>query len=71
MANMNPEAVKYMQEHAGDDKRANSYACSICCIVLPSIGVLLRFLSRRKIRAPLKADDYLVLLALVSPNRVD
>lgn len=71
MANMSPEAVKYMQEHARDDKRANLYACIACCIFLPSVAVMLRFLSRRKTRAPLKADDYLILSALVSPFRMN
>jgi len=58
-----------MQEHRNDDEKANLYACCACCIILPSIAVLLRFLARRKIHAPFKADDYLVLSAVVDLSR--
>ena len=66
MSALSAQEIQYMREHAKDDKRANLYACVACCAILPSIAVLLRFVARRRIHAPLKADDYLVLLALVS-----
>ena len=68
MAALSPEEAKIMQEHASDDKKANLYACVACCMILPVIAVTLRFLARRRIQAPFKADDYLVLSALVSPH---
>lgn len=54
-----------MHEHAKDDKRANLYACVACCTILPFIAVILRFWARRRVHAPFKADDYIVLVALV------
>ena len=54
-----------MQKHMDDGQRANIYACVACCAILPFTAVFLRFLARRRIHAPIKADDYLVLLTLV------
>ena len=54
-----------MRKHVNDDRRANLYATVACCIVLLSIAVALRFIARGRIRAPFKADDYLVLSTIV------
>ena len=66
MSALSAQEILYMREHAKDDKRANLYACVACCAILPFTAVILRVVARRRIHAPLKADDYLVLLALVS-----
>ena len=68
MATLSPEDAVYMREHANDDKRANLYACVACCIILPFTAVVLRFLARQRAHAAYKADDYLVLSALVDPR---
>ena len=69
MAALSPEEIQYMQKHIEDDQRANLYACVACCAILPFIAVFLRFLARRRIHAPIKADDYLILLTLVIIRR--
>lgn len=67
MATLSPEEIQYMQNHANDDKRANLYAAVPYCTFFPFLAVALRFIARRRVHAPFKTDDYLVLLALVSP----
>ncbi len=40
---------------------------AVIFIVLATVSVVLRYVSRRMMKAPLAADDYLICLALVSP----
>ncbi|KAI4183026.1 MAG: hypothetical protein L6R41_005636 [Letrouitia leprolyta] len=49
-------------------------AAAVVCLILPTVAVILRFLSRRMARAGLWVDDYVVVLAMVfswGPNIVN
>lgn len=65
MASLSPQAINYMKEHAGDDQRPNLYAALACCLILPFIAVFLRIIARRRVKASLEDDDYLIIAALV------
>lgn len=39
----------------------------VISLVLVNVSVLLRLISRKLLRLPLKADDYIIILAAVSP----
>ena len=68
-----PSQLEYYEKHASDNKQPNLIATIILCLALPCIAVFLRFVARCRARAGFKADDWLVLLALVrnrlSPGR--
>ena len=64
-AQIPPAEFKYYEEHAGDNLQPNLIATIVLCLVLPCIAVSLRFFARWRMRAGYKADDWLILLALV------
>jgi hypothetical protein len=64
-AQIPPAELKYYQEHASDNQQPNLIATIVLCLVLPCIAVFLRFLVRWRTKAGFKADDWLILLALV------
>ena len=66
MAAVTPEQYQYYMQHADDNKQPNLIATIILCLILPCIAVALRFFARWTIRAGYKADDWLILAALVS-----
>ena len=66
MSTLPPEEIQYEMEHASDNKQPNLYAAYITCLILSYIFVLLRFIARRKSRNPLLADDWMVVIGLVS-----
>jgi len=58
--------IEYMKAHITDDKRHNLIATFIVSISLAYIAVILRFIARRRRRVQYLADDWLILVALVS-----
>lgn len=63
-------AVEYQLQHHRDDRRREIVAVNVALILLASISVVLRLLARRLHKAPLKADDYVMIAAMVSPITV-
>ena len=64
-ASIPPEQLEYYEKHAADNQQPNLIATITLCLALPCIAVILRFIARRRNRAGYKADDWLILLALV------
>ncbi|CAI6341924.1 unnamed protein product [Periconia digitata] len=66
MSRITPEQEAYMYAHLDEDRRP--YAIGMHCgfLLLGIVSVWLRFMSRMKIGAKLGADDWLILVALVS-----
>lgn len=60
-----PDQLEYYERHASDNQQPNLIATIILCLALPCIAVFLRFIARWRTRASYKADDWLILLALV------
>ena len=60
-----PEQLQYYIEHADDNQQPNLIATVVLCLALPCIAVFLRFIARWRMQAGYKADDWLILLALV------
>lgn len=64
-ASIPPAQLKYYEKHASDNVKPNLIATAVLGLVIACIAVLLRFVARWKQRASFKADDWLILLALV------
>ncbi|KAL8821484.1 MAG: hypothetical protein Q9191_007297 [Dirinaria sp. TL-2023a] len=60
-----PAQLQYYEKHASDNMKPNLIAAAVLGLVIACIAVLLRFIARWKQRASVKADDWLILLALV------
>ena len=60
-----PEQLKYYEEHASDNRQPNLIATITLGLALSCIAVILRFIARWRTRAGYRADDWLILLALV------
>lgn len=67
MSTISPEEMQYYLDHANDNKQPNLIATCVLCMFLPAIAVFLRFFSRWRSQAGFKADDWLILFALVRP----
>lgn len=65
MSEFTPAQIKYYEEHASDNQQPNLIATITLCLALPCIAVFLRFLARWRTRAGFKADDWLILVALL------
>lgn len=60
------EQIQYMKAHIADNKQPNLIAAFTVSISLAYIAVVLRFIARRRRGVELLADDWLMLVALVS-----
>ena len=65
MAAPTPAQIQYMEAHISDDRRPGLIASVVIPLSIASIAVVLRFIARRRVRAPLLADDWLILASLV------
>lgn len=61
-----PADMQYMQEHINDSKVGDIIAVNVTGICIAILAVSLRFLSRRLVRTEMKADDFMIVVALVS-----
>ena len=64
-ASIPPAQLAYYEQHATENQQPNLIATVVLCLALPCIAVFLRFLARRINHVGYKADDWLILLALV------
>ncbi|KAI9790487.1 MAG: hypothetical protein M1833_001926 [Piccolia ochrophora] len=60
-----PERIRYLQEHAYEDKSQNFIAAFTTTLILAALAVLMRVLSRTLTKAQLKWDDYTIMVSLV------
>lgn len=69
MATLSPAAmasIQYQMAHLEDSRVPSIVACLVVCLPLACLAVVLRFLSGRIGKIPVKADDYWVTIAFVS-----
>lgn len=66
MATISPSELEYQKSHINDSRVPEIIAAFAVCLPLAYIAVILRFTSRRIGKIALKADDYWVIIALVS-----
>ena len=64
-ATFTPQEIAYESSHYGMDKAPAMMAGSIVLIVLATVAVILRLVSRRVKKIAFAADDYMVVVALV------
>ena len=72
MSGSPPHLTQYQLEH--DDRATKLISVNMVLAALAAIAVILRLCSRRVVRARIMADDYLIILALVSalgPTRLN
>ena len=58
--------IAYQQAHIGDDRQYQFIVTNVVCLIASIIVVCLRFFSRSVTKASLGADDWTILIALVS-----
>lgn len=63
------EQLAYFMAHKDDDQRPNLIATVATCLVIPYGAVILRIVCRRRMRAPLLLDDWLIIAAMVGGQR--
>ena len=74
MAHLSQSTVQYQLDHIDQNQRASIITSHVICLILACVAVSLRFVAHRITRATLKADDYMIVAALVTtiniPNEV-
>ena len=60
-----PSELAYQEAHIQDDRSLGLKVTFVIGLVISTVVVALRILSRRVLKAPLKADDWTVIAALV------
>ena len=65
MSALDKQEIEYEMLHERDDRGSNLIEAYAICLALAYVAVGLRFLSRRKSRNALWADDWMVVVALV------
>lgn len=65
MAPPNAQEIQYQLAHIHEDRSNDIVVSHGICIVIAVVAVLLRFSSRRLCKAPILADDYMTIVALV------
>ena len=65
MALPNIQEIQYQLAHIHEDRSNDIVVSHAICIVIAVVAVVLRFASRRICKAPILADDYMTIVALV------
>lgn len=65
MAPPNAQEIKYQLAHIHEDRSNDIVVSHAICIVIAVVAVVLRFSSRRLCKAPILADDFMSIVALV------
>ena len=65
MSELSKQELKYEILHKNDDRGPDLIAAYTACLALAYIAVTLRFISRRKSKNALLADDWTLVVALV------
>lgn len=60
-------SIAYQLEHAHESRGGWEVVINIVCLVLSTIAIILRFVSRRVAGLRYEADDYTILAGWVSP----
>lgn len=67
---LSPSELHYQLAHWQENLSPEIVAVDVVLIVIAAIVVLLRLISRRIKVTPLQADDYMVMVALVTERSV-
>lgn len=68
MASLPPAEIQYQLVHQNENRSADIIAANTIMLVAAYIAVGLRFMSRRLMHATLGADDWMMVVGLVSPE---
>ena len=60
-----PAEAQYQLDHINDSRVKDVLSSQIACFALATIAVILRFVSRRVSKIAIKADDWMIVVALV------
>ena len=68
MASLPPAEIQYQLVHQNENRGADIIAANTIMLVAAYIAIGLRFMSRRLMHATLGADDWMMVVGLVSPE---
>ena len=66
MPSLSPEELQYQLEHQYQNRAADIIKANTIMLAAAYVALALRFVSRRLMRATLAADDWMIVLGLVS-----
>ena len=61
-----PASLAFQEAHLHDDRSLGLKVTFVIALIVANVAVALRIVSRRIANAPLRADDYTIIVALVS-----
>ena len=60
-----PAQAAYQYDHVNESRASELVTSQIACLIIAVVAVVLRFISRRMLKTALKADDWMIVAALV------
>lgn len=60
-----PAEAQYQLDHVNQSQVSNIVSSHIACLTIAVVAIILRFISRRMSKTPIKADDWMIVAALV------
>ena len=61
-----PAEAQYQLDHINQSRVHDIVSSHIACLVIAVAAIILRFISRRMSKTAIKADDWMIVAALVS-----
>ena len=63
-----PAEAQYQLYHINESRVQDIVSSHVACLVIAVFAIILRFISRRMSKTSIKADDWMIVAALVSGN---
>ncbi len=60
-----PAEAQYQLDHINESRVSDIVSSHIACLVIAIVAIVLRFASRRMSKTAIKADDWMIVAALV------
>ena len=68
MASTSPKELQHQQDYQYQDRTADIITANVTMLTAAYAAVVLRFISRRLMRTSFGADDWMMVVGLVSPS---
>jgi len=65
-----PAEAQYQLDHINESRLQDIVSSHIACLVIAVVAIALRFISRRISKTAIKADDWMIVAALVSGKAI-
>ena len=66
-----PAEAQYQLDHVNESRAEAIFSSYIACLIIAIVAIVLRFISRRMSKTAIKADDWMIVAALVNSRLIE